>query len=114
MSALEDRSEVRTSGVAFVTPDGEVREIQAELGRTLMEAAVENDIAGIDATCGGSCACATCHVVVDPAWFETVGPPSAMEIGTLYFGAPRRPTSRLSCQIMVTAALDGLRVAVAT
>lgn len=112
--ALEERSDLRSARVAFVTPDGQLHEIRAELGRTLMEAAVENEVAGIEATCGGSCACATCHVVVDLAWFEKVGPPSAMEIGTLYFGAPRRPTSRLSCQIVMTPALNGLRVAVAT
>lgn len=78
-----------------------------------MEVAVDNGIAGIDATCGGSCACATCHVIVDPAWFGRVGPPSTMELGTLYFGAPRQPTSRLSCQIVMTPALSGLQVEVA-
>jgi len=111
---LEARPDLQTATVTFVDADGKVHNIEAEIGKTLMEAAIDNGIAGIEATCGGSCACATCHVVVDPAWFERVGAPSEMEAGTLYFGAPRRPTSRLSCQVVVTRALDGLRVAVAT
>src|SRR3546814_15949465 len=92
---------------------GGVREIRAQLGQTLMEAAVDNDIPGITADCGGSCACATCHVVVADRWFDVVGPPSEMESGTLYFGAARRPTSRLPCQIVIEPSLDGLSVEVA-
>src|SRR3546814_6736917 len=96
--------------VTFITPDGEAREIRARPGQTLMEAAVENDIPGIEADCGGSCACATCHVVVEDSWFSIVGPPSDMESGTLYFGAFQRPTSRLACQIVIGPVLDGLKV----
>lgn len=114
MSAPESRADPRIADVTFVTADGAVRQVRADVGMTLMEVAVNNGIAGIAANCGGSCACATCHVIVDPGWFEQVGPPSPMEVGTLYFGAPRRPTSRLSCQIIVTPALDGLKVEVAS
>jgi 2Fe-2S ferredoxin len=106
-----DRAYVR---VTFRTPSGEIREIRAAPGSTLMEAAVENEIEGIIAECGGSCACATCHVKFPQEWFERVGPPGDMEINTLYFRAHRQPTSRLSCQIVLSRALDGLRVEVAT
>jgi 2Fe-2S ferredoxin len=110
-SQASGRTHVR---VTFRTPSGEIREIQAAVGSTLMEAAVENEIEGIIAECGGSCACATCHVKFPQEWFERVGPPGDMEINTLYFRARRQPTSRLSCQIVVSPALDGLRVEVAT
>ena len=94
--------------------DGKTHRVEATIGQTLMEAAVEHHVPGILGTCGGSCACATCHVELAPEWFEKVGPPSAMEVSTLYFGSPRRVHSRLSCQITLTAQLDGLAANVAT
>ena len=75
-----------------------------------MEGAVKNRIRGIDADCGGACACATCHVYVDEAWREKTGKPSAMEESMLDFAEDVEPNSRLSCQIKVTDALDGLIV----
>ena len=69
------------------------------------------DIPGIEAECGGACACATCHVYVDEAWREKTGPPSPMEEDMLDFGYDVRANSRLSCQIKVTEGLDGLVVA---
>ena len=66
-----------------------------------MEAAIRNAIPGIEAECGGACACATCHVYVDEAWREKVGAPSPMEEDMLDFGFDVRPNSRLSCQIKV-------------
>ena len=75
-----------------------------------MEAAVKHAVPGIDADCGGACACATCHVYVDAAWEEKTGKPSAMEESMLDFAENVEPNSRLSCQIKVTDDLDGLVV----
>ena len=79
-------------------------------GLSVMEGAIRNNVPGIDADCGGACACATCHVYVDDAWREIVGGPSPMEEDMLDFGYDVRPNSRLSCQIKVTDELDGLVV----
>jgi len=98
--------------VTFVEPDGSERILDGDLGFSLMEVAVRNGVAGIVADCGGACACATCHVYVDPGWFAAVGAPPAMEKDMLEFATGPRETSRLSCQIRLTAALDGLRVTV--
>lgn len=96
----------------FVTPTGERIEIEAATGTTAMENAVKNDVPGIEAECGGACACATCHVYVDEAWREVVGGPSMMEEDMLDFAFDVQPTSRLSCQIKVREELDGLVVRV--
>jgi len=96
--------------ITFVDHHGESRTIDVENGATVMEAAIRNAIPGIEAECGGACACATCHVYVDPAWTEKVGGPSAMEQSMLDFAEDVRENSRLSCQIAVTEALDGLVV----
>jgi 2Fe-2S ferredoxin len=77
-----------------------------------MEAAKQNLIPGIEAECGGACACATCHVYVEDAWREKVGAPAEMEEDMLDFAFDVRDESRLSCQIKVTAELDGLVVQV--
>jgi 2Fe-2S ferredoxin len=100
--------------VTIKTPSGAVRTIDAAVGTTLMEAAVDNGIEGIVGECGGSCACATCHVKLTQEWYERVGPPGEMEINTLYFRAHRRSTSRLSCQIVLSRSLSGLEAEVAT
>jgi len=96
--------------INFVDHSGETRSIDAEIGSTVMEAAIRNAIPGIEAECGGACACATCHVYVDEAWQERVGAPTPMEEDMLDFGYDIKPNSRLSCQIKVTEALDGLVV----
>src|SRR5712672_2432229 len=98
--------------IHFVDHSGETRTIDVENGATVMEAAIRNAIPGIEAECGGACACATCHVFVDEAWFEKTGGPAEMEEDMLDFAFDVRPTSRLSCQIKVTDALDGLIVRV--
>ena len=97
--------------VTFIAFDGTRREVQAETGLSLMRAAVDNNVRGIDADCGGQCACATCHVFVAPEWTERVGPRHANEDEMLNFAAELRDSSRLACQIPVTDALDGLVVA---
>jgi len=96
--------------ITFNDSSGAGRTIEAELGSTVMETAIRNNIPGIEAECGGACACATCHVYVDEAWREKVGGPSPMEEDMLDFGYDVRPSSRLSCQIKVTENLDGLVV----
>ena len=94
----------------FIEHDGTRHEVEAAAGSTVMENAIRNSINGILAECGGACACATCHVYVDDAFAETVGRPDAMEEDMLDFAYDVRPTSRLSCQIRMSEALDGLTV----
>ena len=96
--------------INFIDSTGTTRTVEAQVGATVMETAIHNGVPGIDAECGGACACATCHVYIDEAWRETVGPPSPMEEDMLDFGYEVKENSRLSCQIKVTAALDGLVV----
>ena len=98
--------------ITFIQPDGSSQVVEAQSGMTAMEAAKKNDVEGIEAECGGACACATCHVYVDEAWREAVGGPTEMEEDMLDFAFEVQPTSRLSCQIKVTDALDGLIVRV--
>ena len=97
--------------VTFIDASGASRAVEAQAGSTLMETALRNGVPGVEAECGGACACATCHVYVAPEWTEMVGRPSPMEEDMLDFAADVRPNSRLSCQIKVTEALDGLVVA---
>ena len=96
--------------ITYIEHDGTVHNVEAELGSTVMETALRNDVSSIVAECGGSCTCATCLVHVDDAWSAVVGPPSAEEEEQLDNAFEVKPTSRLSCQIKVTDALDGLIV----
>jgi 2Fe-2S ferredoxin len=96
--------------ITFVQPDGTSQTVTAEPGMTVMEAAKKNLIDGVEAECGGACACATCHVYVDDAWRAKVGKPSEMEEDMLDFAFDVQEGSRLSCQIKVADALDGLVV----
>ena len=96
--------------ITFIDADGTSRAVEAEVGATVMETALRHGVPGIVAECGGACACATCHVHVDPDWMEAVGSPSEMEEGMLDFASDVRDTSRLSCQIKVREELDGLVV----
>ena len=96
--------------ITYIQPDGAEATVASEPGMTVMETAKKHLIEGIEAECGGACACATCHVHVDEAWRATVGEPSPMEEDMLDFGYDVRPNSRLSCQIKVAAELDGLVV----
>ena len=90
--------------------EGTAREVDAKVGETVMETANKNGIPGIDADCGGACACATCHVYVDPAFMEKVGTPEDMEQSMLDFAENVTENSRLSCQIPVSEDLEGLTV----
>jgi ferredoxin, 2Fe-2S len=107
----QDRSRPMAK-ITFIQPDGSQQVVDGEPGMTVMETAKKHLVEGIEAECGGACACATCHVYVEEAWREAVGPPTDMEEDMLDFAFDVRPTSRLSCQIKVTEALDGLIVRV--
>jgi 2Fe-2S ferredoxin len=96
--------------ITYIDFGGTARTIEVKTGLSVMEGAVKNNVPGIDADCGGACACATCHVYVDEAFRDLVGGPSAMEESMLDFAENVEPNSRLSCQIKVTDALDGLVV----
>jgi ferredoxin, 2Fe-2S len=96
--------------ITYIDANGTARTIDAEIGATVMETAIKNDVPGIEAECGGACACATCHVYVDEEWREKTGGPSPMEEDMLDFGYDVRENSRLSCQIKVSEELDGLVV----
>lgn len=98
--------------ITYIAFDGTRFEVEAENGSTVMENAVRNGVPGIEAECGGACACATCHVYVDEEWAEIVGPPGPMEEDMLDFAYDVRPTSRLSCQIRVSDDLDGVTLQV--
>ena len=98
--------------IVYIGPEGDERAVDVPEGHSVMEGAVANNIEGIVAECGGACSCATCHAYVDEAWFEKVGAPGDDEQDMLDFAKDVRPTSRLSCQIEVTQALDGLRITV--
>ena len=99
--------------ITFVGSDGSAADVDAKAGHTLMEVAVDNNIKGMVAECGGACACATCHAYVDEAWLNRLPAMDDMEDAMLDSAMERRANSRLSCQIEVTAELDGLIVAVA-
>ena len=96
--------------ITYIDSAGTARTIDAEVGATVMETAIKNDVPGIEAECGGACACATCHVYVGDEWTEATGKASQMEEDMLDFAFEVKPNSRLSCQIKVTDELDGLVV----
>ena len=98
--------------ITFIQHNGSEIETNGIPGMTVMETAIKNQVPGIDADCGGACACATCHVYVDADWIDKVGARNPMEEDMLDFAFDVRPESRLSCQIKVSDALDGLRVRV--
>ena len=96
--------------ITYIAADGERSSVQAAVGMSVMRAAVMNGVPGIDADCGGACACATCHILVDPDWAARLPPPAQMESDTLEMVTNPQANSRLSCQVIVSAALDGLVV----
>jgi 2Fe-2S ferredoxin len=96
--------------ITYIEHDGTTHTVEAEIGSTVMETALKASVAGIVAECGGSCTCATCMVHVDEAWLDKVGTRSEEEEDQLDFAFDVQPNSRLSCQIKVTEALDGLVV----
>lgn len=99
--------------VTFIAADGAAHEIDAKAGQTLLDIAWDNDI-DIEGACGGSMACSTCHVIVDPGFYDRLPPPSEEEEDMLDLAWGLTPTSRLGCQIVLTDALDGLVVRLPT
>ena len=96
--------------ITFIDHQGTARTVDGDIGSTVMETAIKNNVPGIEAECGGACACATCHVHIDKDWEAVVGKPTPMEEDMLDFGFDVRSNSRLSCQIKIVEALDGLVV----
>ena len=98
--------------ITYIEHNGTVHEHEGQNGMSVMEVAIKNMVPGIDADCGGACACATCHVYVEPDWLEATGTREEMEEDMLDFAFDVRDNSRLSCQIKVSPELDGLTVRV--
>ncbi|MCY4263676.1 MAG: 2Fe-2S iron-sulfur cluster-binding protein [Gammaproteobacteria bacterium] len=96
--------------ITFIEHDGSEHTVEAKVGESVMLAAVNNGVPGIDADCGGSCSCATCHVYVDPEWEDKLGSTNPMEEEMLSLTNDRKDNSRLSCQINVTEEIEGLVV----
>ena len=99
--------------IIYRSRDGASQEVEVAAGYTLMEGAVDNNVGGIVAECGGACACATCHAYIDEAWLAKLPPIDDMEDAMLDSAMERRSNSRLTCQIEVSDALDGLGLEVA-
>lgn len=96
--------------ITFITHSGEEHTVKAKKGASIMEAAVKNSVPGIDADCGGACACATCHVYIEAPHSALTGTPNETEETLINFAEGVKDTSRLSCQIRVTRKMDGLVV----
>ena len=96
--------------ITYIEHSGKSHTLEVANGLTVMEGAVQNNIAGIDAECGGSCACATCHVYVDEKWFGKLPEKESAEEDMLDMAFEPKKLSRLSCQLTVSDALDGLVV----
>jgi len=96
--------------VVFIEHNGSEHPVEAADGASLMQAAISNNVPGIDADCGGFAACATCHVYVDEAWLDRLPPMDEAEDSMLSVSSDRKHNSRLSCQITVSPALEGLQV----
>ncbi|MFQ6006726.1 MAG: 2Fe-2S iron-sulfur cluster-binding protein [Woeseia sp.] len=98
------------ANITYIEFDGTPHEVDVPSGLSVMEGAIDNNVPGIEAECGGMCSCATCHVYVDPAWVEATGSPEHIEQDMLESAMDLQETSRLSCQIEVSDELDGLVV----
>lgn len=96
--------------ITYIEFDGTPHVVDVSSGLSVMEGAVDNNIPGIEAECGGACSCATCHVYVDAAWIAKTGTPDHLERDMLESAYDIQETSRLSCQIQVSDELDGLIV----
>ena len=99
--------------IIYRQPDGSAEEVEVENGYSVMEGAINANVAGIVAECGGACACATCHSYIDEVWLDKLPPMDDMEDAMLDAAYERRDNSRLTCQIEVSDQLDGLTVTVA-
>lgn len=98
--------------VIYIQHDGGSESVEVPAGDSVMDGALDSGIAGIIGQCGGGCTCSTCHCYVDEAWIAALPEPTADELELLEYAYERRANSRLSCQIMLTAELDGLRIGI--
>lgn len=96
--------------IIFIAHDGTTTPVEIATGQTLLTAALNHNVKGIDGDCGGQCGCATCHVFVDAPWADKLPSPQPNEDEMLNFTAERMPNSRLACQLTMTDALDGITV----
>jgi 2Fe-2S ferredoxin len=96
--------------ITFIEFNGTEHAVEAAVGKSVMQTAADNLVPGIVADCGGNCACATCHVYIEEPWASRTEPPSNQEKEMIDCALHVRETSRLSCQVPVTPALDGLVV----
>ena len=96
------------SKITYTDNKGNSKTIEVENGLTVMEGAIQNDIPGIDADCGGSMACATCHVYVEEKWLDKIPKAEEAEVDMIDMAHEPKKNSRLSCQIIVTDKLEGL------
>jgi 2Fe-2S ferredoxin len=112
LAASQQPDGITMPNITYIDHSGREYKVVGDVGQTVMETAIKHDVPGIVAECGGACSCATCHVYVDPAWRATTGEPSQMEEDMLDFAFDVRPESRLSCQLRITDAFDGLVVRV--
>jgi 2Fe-2S ferredoxin len=96
--------------IKFIQHDGTETEVDAVIGASVMSAAIDNGVAGIDADCGGECSCATCHVLIDAAWLGKLEAIDEQESSMLDLNPDREERSRLSCQIPMTEEIDGMVV----
>ena len=103
------RTSVMTT-ITFIEHDGTEHAVPLQPGSSLMQTAIDNGVPGIDADCGGSCACGTCHVIVDTAWFDRLGSMAPEEQQMLDMTPERSESSRLACQVQTTEVMDGMVV----
>jgi 2Fe-2S ferredoxin len=96
--------------ITYQDKNGNSKTVEVETGLTVMEGAIQNDVPGIDADCGGSMACATCHVYVEEKWLNKIPKPEEAEVDMIDMAHEPKKNSRLSCQLTVTEELDGLIV----
>ena len=96
--------------ITFIEHDGNEHKVDIEEGQSLMQAALDNSVPGVDADCGGECACGTCHVIIDKGWASVLGDATETEVQMLDMTPEKADTSRLSCQVTVTDAMDGMVV----
>ncbi|GAB3675646.1 2Fe-2S iron-sulfur cluster-binding protein [Salinisphaera aquimarina] len=96
--------------ITYIQPGGTHVVIDVPVGQTVMEGAVQNDVNGIVAECGGACSCATCHAYIDKSWWPTIGEPDELELDMLEFAYETRDDSRLTCQVVVHESFDGLQI----
>ena len=96
--------------VTYIAHDGSETQVDVPVGTTLMEAAIQHGVDGIEAVCGGNCYCGTCRIFVSPDWMEKLVPAAEEELGMIEASGEEDPSARLACQIPVTEAMEGIRV----